>query len=156
MDALPPGSSEALVKAGMRIGARRSWPRVTLSAQSNRPAPGTLLPGAGWRNSEPLIGGWRKTQFGQGVMPGNCREGKGERHSLPNSHAVSQRAVGNRVAMASVRSFVLKRPERVESAAWLLPSSSYAAVVKGRSELVINSNPCMRGQRSESTAPPMG
>ncbi|MDE2938294.1 MAG: hypothetical protein OXR67_05165 [Chloroflexota bacterium] len=44
----------------------------------------------------------------------------------------------------------------MESAARFLPFSSDTAVVMGRSELVINSNPCMREQRSGSTAPPVG
>lgn len=47
--------------------------------------------------------------------------------------------------MASVRSAVLKRPERVEYAAWILLFSSYAAVVMERSELAINSNRNVRG-----------
>ena len=51
----------------------------------------------------------------------------GEEHSDASRHAVSQRAGGNCVAIMSIRSAVLKRLERVESAAWLILSSSYAA-----------------------------
>lgn len=68
--------------------------------------------------------GWRKTQFAQGEI---CRAtgvvGKGEGRSGSSGRAVSQRAGGNCIAIVSVRPVVLKRPERVESAAWLLLSS---------------------------------
>ena len=57
--------------------------------------------------------------------------------------------------MASVRSVVLKRPERVESAACLLPFSSCAAVVVGRLELFVSANRSVKGQRSRSTASPV-
>ena len=98
--------------------------------------------------------GWRKTQFAQGEI---CRAtgvvGKGEGRSRSSGRAVSQRTGGNCIAIVSVRPVVLKRPERVESAAWLLLSSSYAAVVMGRPALMLNSNRYAKGQRSRSTAP---
>ena len=50
--------------------------------------------------------------------------------------------------MASVRLAVLKRPESVEPAAWLLPFSSYAAVVMEQSELAVNPNRNVKGMRS--------
>ena len=84
------------------------------------------------------------------VRPGcNVRgllyEGKREERNGTIGCAVSQRTGGKCVAVGSVRSVVLKQPEPVESAARFLPFSSNAAVVVGRSELVINSNPCMGG-----------
>ena len=57
----------------------------------------------------------------------------GEEHSDASRHAASQRIVWNCVAIVSVRSAVLKQPERVGSAAWLLLSSSYAALGMGGS-----------------------
>ncbi|MYC30582.1 MAG: hypothetical protein F4X65_10930 [Chloroflexi bacterium] len=73
----------------------------------------------------------------------------GEERSGISGHAVSQRAGGGCVAMAGVRSFVVKRPERVESAAWLLLlPGSYAAVMMGRSGLMFNLNRSVKGERS--------
>ena len=57
----------------------------------------------------------------------------GEEHSDASRHVASQRTVGNCVAIVSVRSAVLKRLERVESAAWLMLPSSYAALGMGAS-----------------------
>ena len=56
-------------------------------------------------------------------LPGNWPEGeyvrgKGQERSGASGHAVSQGAGGNCVAMASIRSVVLRRPEHVVSAAW--------------------------------------
>ena len=72
----------------------------------------------------------------------------GEERSGTSGHAVSQRAGGNYVAAASVRSVVLGKPEDVEPAAWLLLSNRYAAVVMGRSGVMINPNRNVQGQRS--------
>ena len=57
----------------------------------------------------------------------------GEEHSDASRHAASQRTVGNCIAIVGVRSAVLKRPERVESTAWSMLSSSYAALGMGGS-----------------------
>ena len=65
----------------------------------------------------------------------------GEERKEASGHAVSQHAGGNRVAMVSVRSIVLKRPERAERTAQLLSFDSYTAVVMGKLELLVNSNP---------------
>ena len=44
--------------------------------------------------------------------------------------------------MVSVRPVAaVGEPERAKPAAWLLPFDSYAAVVMGKSELLVNSNP---------------
>ena len=59
--------------------------------------------------------------------------GNGDERSDTSRRAASQRAGGNCVAIVSVRSAVLKRPERVESAAWLMLSGSYAALGIGGS-----------------------
>ena len=102
--------------------------------------------------------GWGLAQ--DAVRPGcNVREllckEKGEERRRPSGHAVSQRAVGNRVAMVSVRPVAaVGEPERIESAAWLLPFDSYAAVGMGKLELLVNSNPSVGRQRSRSAAPP--
>ena len=72
----------------------------------------------------------------------------GEERSRTSGHAVSQRAGGNCVAIKSVRCFVVKPPEHVKSAAWLLLSGSYAAVMMGRSGLMFNLNRYAKGQRS--------
>ena len=72
----------------------------------------------------------------------------GEERSGASGNAVSQNTGGNCVAMSSVRSVVLRRPEHIESAAWLLLFSSYAAVVMEQPELVINPNRNVKGKRS--------
>ena len=77
----------------------------------------------------------------------------------PSGHAVGQRAGGYCVSLASVRLFILKRPEHVEYAAWLLLFSSYAAVVMERSELASNPHcrmPYGEGTAKLATAPPVG
>jgi len=78
----------------------------------------------------------------------------GEERSEASGHAVSQHAVVNRVAMVSVRSFVFKRPEQGEPAAWPMLHSSYAAVVMRRSGLRFNLDRNLKGERSRSTVPP--
>ena len=78
-----------------------------------------------------------------------------EGRSEASGHAVSQRAVGDRVAMVSVRPVVaVGEPEQEEPAARLLSFDSYAAVVTGKLELPDNSNPSVGRQRSRSAAPP--
>ncbi len=72
----------------------------------------------------------------------------GEERSGANGRAVSQRASGNCVVMASVRSVVINRPERNETAVCQLPFSSYAAVLKGESGLLINPGHSTRGKRN--------
>ena len=61
----------------------------------------------------------------------------GEEGSGTCGRAVSQRAAGICVAVESVRPVAVMGPERVGPAAWLLMSSSYAAVMMGRSGLLI-------------------
>ena len=82
-------------------------------------------------------------------------EGKREERSGTSGYAVSQRAVGNRVAVKSVRPVAAaSEPEHAEPAALSMLRSSYAAVVRGRSGPTDNPNRSMRGQRSRSAAPP--
>ena len=78
-------------------GWRRVWiaPGQRSVAQAGWPVrEGVLRPRAGWRgHSERLVGGWRKTQFGQGVtVPGNwlCKEKWEKERSQSSGHAVSQ------------------------------------------------------------------
>ena len=61
--------------------------------------------------------------------------------------------VGTTVVAASVRSVVLGKPEHVEPAAWLLLSNRYAAVVMGRSGVMINPNRNVAGPAKRATAP---
>ena len=119
-----------------------------------------VVPGAGrttpwvghWaRNAE--LGGWRKTQFGQGVIPGKLlsggiREGNGRERSPANGYVVSHRTDGNCAAKVSVRSAIAVRPEQEEVAVRLPVSSSYAAVMGKQPELVVRSNRRVQRVRS--------
>ncbi len=76
----------------------------------------------------------------------------GEERSEASGDGVSQGAGGNCVAMASVRSAVLKRPERVEYTTCLLLFNSYAAVVMKRSEPGISPNRRWEGEATKRTS----
>ena len=77
----------------------------------------------------------------------------GEERSGASGHAVSRRAGGNCVAMASVRSVVLQRPEHIESPAQLPLFSSYAAMVMEQPELATSPRRNVKGRRSSSATP---
>ena len=150
-------------KVGSHNGKRRlgqlvkdAMPPGSGYSDQTRLAQDALRPRSGAANGERRIGSWRKAQFAQGgVVPWELlTEGKGEERSPANGRVVSYRADGNCAAIASVRSVVASRPERVEPAVRYSLFSSYAAVVMGQPELVIRSNRRVKGQRSRSTAPP--
>ena len=64
--ALRPGSGSATGNDGGGLVQGTDRPGLRSAAQSDRPVPDTLLPGAGWRNSERRIWGWRRAQSAQG------------------------------------------------------------------------------------------
>ena len=123
--ALPPGARHTTTRVRERIGKR--LPRLTQDA---------MRPGQGSATGKAL-GGWRKAQFGQGGIPGNCRmTGKYRERSAATGYASGYGGGGNRVAGMSVRLAGADRPEHVEPAATLLVFNSYAAVVTGQPESV--------------------
>ena len=106
-DALRPGQSGATGNSEGRVGERRSSSRdvvqriKTAVRRRTQCAQGKA---AQWKSR---MKGWRKTQFGQGVSPGNryVRE-KDEERSPATGQAVRGQPGGNRVAMVSVRPVV--------------------------------------------------
>ena len=149
-----PGSRAAMVKDGMRVGERRSQPGVTLSRSIQPPGAGHTAPRGG--SAQLGTTDWGLAQ--DTVRPG-CNawellcQGEGEEGSLPNGHAVSQRAGGNCVAMASVRPVaVVGELEPMEPAADYCRYSSYAADVRKQPEGEARSSHRLRGERSGSVA----
>ena len=143
-----------MVKAGMRVGERRSQPRVMLSRSIQPPGAGHTAPGGG--SAQLGTTGWRLAQ--DTVRPG-CNvwellcQGEGEERSLPNGHAVSQHAGGNCLAMASVRPVAaVGEPEHVGPAADYCRYSSYAADVRKQPEGKARSSHRLRSERSGSVA----
>ena len=119
--------------------AGRSSPRFRLSAVIQHPGARRTAPRAGQRNRKSRMGGWRKAQLAQGVIPGRLLRGGNGKHGGERGPADSQdfsyRPDGNRVARMSVRPVAKDWPERVEPAAPLLMFDSYAAGVKEQPEL---------------------
>ena len=123
----------------MRENERKRSPECGLST-----APDALRPRSGF-GMERRMGGWSKTQFAQGVIPGELLrgglgEGNGEERSPASGYVVSHRTNGDCAATMSVRPGVAVRPEHVKFADRLLVVGSYAAVVWKQSELVVRSN----------------
>ena len=152
--ALRPGSGNATGNDGGGLAKSADRPGYRSAAQSNRPVPDTLLPGAGWRNSERRIWGWRRAQLAQGEtcrVTGVRGQGRGsQRDQRP------RRQPARRWKLRRNRERPVRCCQMTGACGICGPVNAVQQLCRignGGQQLMINSNPSARGQRSRSTAP---